>query len=207
MKILTIADIESKSLWDYFDPSKVEGVDLILSAGDLNPNYLSFLATFCKAPILYVHGNHDECYDTTPPEGCTCIDDSIYEFQGVRIMGLGGSNRYKPGRYMYNELQMKARALRLSHKAHFKGVDIILAHSPIAGFHDMEDLPHQGFETLGKLCEKYHPDLLIHGHVHMNYGRFPREDDYKGTRVINAYEKYIFDYEPTRNNNKNTDRE
>ena len=46
MRILVIADIESKALWDYFDKSLLENVDLIVSCGDLNPKYLSFLATF-----------------------------------------------------------------------------------------------------------------------------------------------------------------
>ena len=46
MRILAIADEESKYLWDYFQKEKLEGIDLILSSGDLNPNYLSFLATF-----------------------------------------------------------------------------------------------------------------------------------------------------------------
>ena len=46
MKILAIADEESKYLWDFFEKEKLEGIDLILSSGDLNPKYLSFLATF-----------------------------------------------------------------------------------------------------------------------------------------------------------------
>ena len=77
MRIMVIADEESKYLWDFFDKSKLEGVDLIISCGDLNPNYLSFLTTFAAAPVLYVHGNHDEKYDRIPPEGCICIDDKI----------------------------------------------------------------------------------------------------------------------------------
>ena len=44
MKILVLADVESKYLWDYFEKEKLEGIDLILSAGDLKPQYLSFLA-------------------------------------------------------------------------------------------------------------------------------------------------------------------
>lgn len=32
MKILILADVESKYLWDYFDKEKLEGIDLILSA-------------------------------------------------------------------------------------------------------------------------------------------------------------------------------
>ena len=97
MKILVLADEECKSLWDYFDRSKLEGIDLILSCGDLSPHYLSFIATFTSAPVLYVHGNHDGCYETSPPEGCLCIENQIYVHKGVRILGLGGSMRYKDG--------------------------------------------------------------------------------------------------------------
>ena len=59
MKILVIADEECASLWDFFDKSKVEGIDLIISCGDLDPRYLSFLVTMTTVPVLYVHGNHD----------------------------------------------------------------------------------------------------------------------------------------------------
>ena len=37
LKILVISDEESVSLWDYFDKSKLEGIDLIISCGDLAP--------------------------------------------------------------------------------------------------------------------------------------------------------------------------
>ena len=37
MKILALADQESKALWDYFDKSKLKGIDLIISCGDLAP--------------------------------------------------------------------------------------------------------------------------------------------------------------------------
>ena len=88
MKILAISDVESKYLWDYFQPEKLEGVDLILSCGDLKASYLTLLATFTHAPLLYVHGNHDTDYQRRPPEGCTCIEDTVYEVNGVRIAGL-----------------------------------------------------------------------------------------------------------------------
>ena len=77
MNILLLADEPSKSLWDFYDETKLKGVDLILSAGDLPPAYLSFLVTFSNCPLLYVHGNHDDIYDVKPPEGCICIDDQI----------------------------------------------------------------------------------------------------------------------------------
>ena len=94
MKIMALADKPDKMLWDHLDKRLLEGVDLILSCGDLPAEYLSFLTCFTHAPVLYVHGNHDERYAEKPPEGCVCIEDQIYKFGGVRILGLGGSMRY-----------------------------------------------------------------------------------------------------------------
>ena len=96
MKILALSDHECPWLWDYLDRRRLEGIDLILSCGDLDPRYLSFVVTFAHAPVLYVHGNHDDRYATIPPEGCICVEDKLYTYQGVRILGLGGCMRYKP---------------------------------------------------------------------------------------------------------------
>ena len=65
MKILAIADEECASLWDFFDKSKIKDIDLIISCGDLDPRYLSFLVTMTTVPVLYVHGNHDGKYEYT----------------------------------------------------------------------------------------------------------------------------------------------
>ena len=89
MRILVIGDEESKYLWDFFDKSKVEGIDLIISCGDLDPRYLSFLVTLCAVPVLYVHGNHDGKYEKIQPEGCTCIEDQMFVYEGIRILGAG----------------------------------------------------------------------------------------------------------------------
>ncbi len=192
MRILALADIESRYLWDFFEKTKLDGYDLILSAGDLAPQYLEFLATYAKVPILYIHGNHDGCYKDTPPGGCISIDDDIYVYHGLRIMGLGGSMCYNFSGYQYTEAQMKRRLLRLKPKLwRYKGVDILLTHSPARGLNDGDDLPHTGFDCFNTILDKYEPKLFIHGHVHMSYGRqFKREDTYKNTRIINAFERY-----------------
>lgn len=197
MKILAIADEESPYLWDFFEKEKLEGIDLIISCGDLEPTYLSFLATFSNVPVLYVHGNHDEKYGRIPPEGCICIEDSIYVHKGVRIMGLGGSMRYRPGAYQYTELEMKGRLLRMWPKIfRKKGIDILVTHAPAFGMNDGVDLPHRGFQTFKEIIDKYHPKFYLHGHVHLNYGRkHKRYDKYKDTKIINAFERYVFEYE------------
>ena len=197
MRILVIADEESSYLWDHFDKSKLEGVDLIISCGDLHPHYLSFLATFTSAPVVYVHGNHDAKYEQVPPEGCTCIDDTIFTYNGIRILGLGGSMRYRPGPHQYTEKEMRKRVKKLRFKLFFhRGFDILVTHAPAYQLNDGRDLPHQGFKTFIDLIEKYHPKYFLHGHVHMSYGRdHKRFDIYQNTQVNNGYERFIFEFE------------
>lgn len=192
MKILFLADEESVGYWDYFRREEFDGIDLIVSCGDLKGEYLSFLTTMTTIPVLYVHGNHDK-YDKNPPEGCICIEDDIYEFEGVRILGLGGCQRYNRGNNQYTEKEMRKRVARLWWKLFTKkGFDILVSHAPAFGVNDGEDLCHQGFEVFGRLIEKYEPKYFVHGHVHMNYGRqFPREDRVGNTIVINAYNHYL----------------
>lgn len=197
MKILAIADEESAYLWDYFEKSKLEGIDLIISCGDLKPQYLSFLATFTSAPVIYVHGNHDEKYKHTPPEGCICIEDQIYVYKGVRILGLGGSMEYTSGDHQYTEAAMRKRVRKLRWQLfRKKGFDILVTHAPAFGLNDGEDLPHRGFQVFHTLIEKYNPKYFLHGHVHMRYGRkHVRFDTCENTKVINAFERCVFEYE------------
>ena len=196
MKILVISDEESKYYWDYFSKDKFEDIDLIISCGDLAPQYLQFLVTMTNLPVLYVHGNHDTCYKKTPPEGCICIDDTIYVHNGIRIMGLGGSMEYSGGDYQFTESRMRSRYKKLFLKLlKYKGIDILVTHSPSYKINDGNDLPHTGFQVFKDIIEKYNPKYHIHGHVHKAYGKdFKRVDFYKNTTIINACERYIFEY-------------
>lgn len=196
MKILVLADIESKYLWDYFEKEKLAGIDLILSCGDLKPQYLSFLASFTKAPILYVRGNHDDCYEQTPPDGCICIEDKIYVYEGIRIMGLGGSIKYNNGKNQYTQQQMNNRLKHMWLQLKIKrGVDILVTHAPAAGINDGDDYVHKGFNAFVEVLDTYKPRYFVHGHVHKNYTtNFHRESVYGDTTVINGYERHIIEY-------------
>ena len=195
MKILTISDEECPALWDFYTPGRLDGYDLIISCGDLKAKYLSFLVTMAKCPVLYVHGNHDISYEFEPPEGCDCIDGHIVTYNGVRILGLGGCRKYHPGLHQYTDRQMRLRIAKLRFKLwQMKGVDIVVTHAAPEGLGDDEDRAHWGFPALRELLDKYKPAYLVHGHVHMSYGhKIPREIDYNGTKVINAYERYTIE--------------
>ena len=197
MKIMVMADDESKYIWEHYQPGMFKGIDLIISAGDLKPEYLSFVETFSNVPLLYVHGNHDERYDVMPPEGCECIEDQIVTYNGVRILGLGGSMRYREGTHQYREKDMQRRISRLKLRLKLSGgFDILVTHAPMAGFHDGDDLCHRGFEAFRRLLEQYQPKYYVHGHVHMNYGlKTPRLSLFGETTVINAYRTFTFEYD------------
>ena len=195
MKILLVSDKESPYYWDYYQPGRLDGIDLIISCGDLKANYLSFLVTMGRARVLYVHGNHDRTYEMRPPEGCDCIEDKLVTVNGLRILGLGGSIQYSGGPHQYTEQQMAWRIRRLWFQLRRAGgVDIVLTHSPAQDYGDGEDYAHRGFACLLNLIDRYQPKYLIHGHVHANYGfRTPRLLKRGETTIINAYERYILE--------------
>ena len=196
MKILLVSDEEDRFLWDYYTPGRLKGIDLILSAGDLDAEYLSFLVTMANRPLLYVHGNHDGGYAQRPPEGCQCIDGKLVTMGGLRILGLGGSALYNGGPHQYTERQMRWRIHRLRLKlALTGGVDIVLTHAPVRGFGDEDNMTHRGFEAFLPLLDQYQPRYLVHGHIHQRYGaNRPRCYQYSETTIVNATGRYILEF-------------
>ena len=202
MKILLVSDEEDKYLWDFYKPGRLKGIDLILSAGDLKAEYLSFLVTMANRPLLYVPGNHDGSYAQRPPEGCQCVDGKLVTVCGLRILGLGGSALYNGGPHQYTETQMRRRIHRLRLKlALTGGVDIVLTHAPVRGFGDEDNVTHRGFEAFLPLLDQYQPRYLVHGHIHQRYGaNRPRCYQYNETTIVNATGRYILEIPDKPNN-------
>ena len=195
MKILALSDVECKAFYDFYVPGRLDEYDLIISCGDLKPQYLSFIVTMTRVPLLYVHGNHDERYEKLPPEGCDCIEDKLIVYKGLRILGLGGCRQYRPGAHQYTEAEMRWRIFKLKWKIwRHKGVDIVVTHAPPKGIGDGDDFAHRGFQAFVDLLDKYHPKYLFHGHVHLRYGEDrTRVREYNGTQVMNASEYYVLE--------------
>ena len=195
VRILTVSDEESSFYYDHYVPGRLEGFDLILSCGDLRREYLEFLGTLARCPVVYVRGNHDDRLEKHPPEGCLCAEDRIVVCGGLRILGLGGSLRYRSGGNMYTEEQMRRRIARLRLQLwRHRGFDILLTHAPARHIHDLESLPHRGFQCFVDLLDRYSPTYFIHGHVHLNYGAgLPRRTQRGNTAIINAYRHYILE--------------
>jgi Icc-related predicted phosphoesterase len=185
VRLLAVADEVSDALWgralNDLRP------DLIIACGDLPFEYLENLVSRTDRPLLYVPGNHDPDLrpdgwrmagplDTPPgPAGCISVDGRVDEASGLRIAGLGGSIRYRPGPNQYSQRQMSLRALRLEIAVRLSGrpVDILVTHSPPAGYGDSDDAPHRGFVALERLVRRLSPRYLIHGHVNQYGPRGP----------------------------------
>ena len=224
MRILLVSDREEHRLWGAWSPEvakEMEEVDVILSAGDLSPYYLEFLVTMVNVPLYYVRGNHDTQYDVHPPEGCINVDEAVFEFDGVRIAGLGGSMKYKNSKDMYTEREMRGkvrslkkairkkafrdRLFRLTHReiesaqpdsGRAGQIDILLTHAPCRGYGDMEDIAHRGFECFNQLLDELQPAYHCYGHIHMEYGYGTARriiEHPSGTTLINGCGMYIFD--------------
>ena len=65
------------------------------------------------------------------------------------------------------------------------------------GYGDLTDLPHRGFTSFATLLDRYHPQYMLHGHIHLTYGAgMEREHAYGTTRIVNCFERVYLDAEP-----------
>jgi hypothetical protein len=62
LKILCVADTVETCLYNEFDAQRFGAVDLVLSCGDLPPEYLSFLVSATGGPVYYVRGVETKNY-------------------------------------------------------------------------------------------------------------------------------------------------
>jgi Icc-related predicted phosphoesterase len=184
------------------------GVDLVIAAGDLSFEYLGALIDFVDRPGVFVPGNHDPSLSRFSKHfswslragmpkagpgsaGFVNADGRVVDIGGLRVAGLGGCLRYRPGPNQWSELEQARRGRRLVRSARRlrtrdgRDVDILLTHAPPRHCGDREDQPHRGFECLHDVVAALQPRLLVHGHIHP-YGQ-PVPDRLLGeTTVVNV---------------------
>jgi Icc-related predicted phosphoesterase len=179
IKILSVSDVVEPRLEVPSGTRQFEGIDLIISCGDLPPEYLSFLIDSMKAPLYYVGGNHDIRYKAKPPTGGLNLHGRLIPFEGINIVGLEGSHWYNGGPYQYTEVQMRSIIRRLGPKLWWRGgIDVVVTHAPPRHIHDAED------------------PYFIHGHIHRTFDRPDDRITVVGkTKVVNTYGYNILEIE------------
>jgi uncharacterized protein len=222
VRILAVADAEHPSLYDFFDRERWRGVELVLGCGDLDGDYLDFLATSLGVPLFYVRGNHDRnLWKNDKPAGDD-IGFRVVTYKGVRLAGFEGCAWYGGRGIEYTEWQMRWRVWNLIPRLMLhRGVDLIVSHAPPslrpeevevlespsllldtsaqatgkASTPEMElgDRAHRGFTSYTDLLSLFPPRVWLHGHVHLNYGRLPRVRRFRQTIIANAYGYLLLD--------------
>lgn len=204
MRILAVSDVEDEAVTSSVD-AKAGTIDLVIACGDLDYEYLDYVATALGAPLRAVHGNHD-----APPEKSDDRDLAVWwrgidlhgrvrSVDGVIFAGLEGSPRYSDGPYQSDESDVwlaivrMAPTLLLNRLRHGRFLDVLVTHAPPLGIHDKTDRAHRGFRAVRTFLRWFHPRYHLHGHTHVYDRRTPTTTQFGRTTVMNAYGARILD--------------
>ena len=208
MRILAIADAVSPLVYSERFPNNLPPFDLVLSAGDMPGHVLEFIATKLRTPPVYVIGNHGNAWMRASddpdvvrlPGGCVNAHRRVVRVQGVRVAGVEGSARYRPGPHQYSAFAMHRHVLALTPQllvGRWRGqpsAEVLLTHAPPVGPHEGADYPHRGVAAFNAFHRRWRPLLHVHGHVHLSGVNAPRcYVSPEGVLVVNAFEFTIID--------------
>ena len=169
IRILAISDEPDPSLDSAATREGLGEIDLVIGAGDLQPEYLSFIGDAFGAPVRYVRGNHDvgSAWAHTerkllpePMPDATPVDEG-----GLRIIGFSGSPTYSGRGLEIGGGQMWGKViLAWLRNARARPV-LVVSHAPPRDVNDDTDRAHRGFPAFRWLTGRLEPPLWLHGHT------------------------------------------
>jgi len=153
--------------------------DACLLLGDISGNHLDMILKYVPIEKIYgILGNHDE-YGLLESRNISNIHSKVINVNGVRILGFGGSSRYKTGNIPMYSQEESIKILRKCDIA-----DILVSHdSPYQLYSKANDKAHCGLKGITKYLKKNKVYLNIHGHHHIN----TKLTLSNGTNVIGVY--------------------
>ena len=169
IRILAISDEPDPSLDSAGTREAVGHVDFIIGAGDLQPEYLMFVADAFAAPLHFVRGNHDvgaawgHSERRHLPEPMR--DGRLVEEAGIRLLGFSGSPRYNERGMQVSSLGMWFAALRAWLRTRRTRPLLVVTHAPPRDVNDDDDLAHRGFPAFRWLAHRLAAPLWLHGHT------------------------------------------
>ena len=173
IRFLAASDSQEPSLEHAVNRESLGALDGILGCGDLDPDWLTFLADAFNVPLVYVRGNHDRGgeWEERPLRVPAWLEAGrVDRLAGIPIVGLGwpgvheAGNRRRPWLAWRQAFAISARALR-SRLARRNEPFVVISHVPPAGVGDAPDLYHHGFGAYRWLLGVLRPPVWIHGHT------------------------------------------
>lgn len=138
-----------------------------------------------KSKIYGIKGNHD--YDYLSSYNIPNINGNIIEINGVKILGMEGSFKYKPVDFPSFTQEESIDFFNSKPK-----VDILVTHDKKFDYEKLKDPAHQGLIGITNYIFKNKIPIHIHGHIHEPYIK----------KMINGTNEYsIFEYEIIKINN------
>lgn len=169
IRVLAISDEPDPALDQAGTRDGLGHIDLVIGAGDLEPDYLGFVTDAFHAPLRYVRGNHDvgHAWEKTErlllPEPIQ--DGRVVEEAGIRILGFSGSPRYNERGMQVSSLGMWAKVLTAWPRAQRARPLLVVTHAPPRDVNDDDDHAHRGFPAFRWLADRLEPPLWLHGHT------------------------------------------
>ncbi|MBE5806645.1 MAG: hypothetical protein E7313_08100 [Clostridiales bacterium] len=154
--------------------------DICIMLGDHYNRDIDIILRYVdKSKIYGIKGNHD--YDYLSDYDIPNINGNIIEINGVKILGMEGSFKYKPVDFPSFTQEESITFLEGKSK-----VDILVTHDKKFDYEKLKDPAHQGLIGITNYIFKNKIPIHIHGHIHEPYTK----------KMINGTTEYsIFGYE------------
>ena len=154
--------------------------DICIMLGDHYNRDIDIILRYVdKSKIYGIKGNHD--FDYLSDYSIPNINGQIIEINGVKILGMEGSFKYKPVDFPSFTQEDSITFLEDKTK-----VDILVTHDKKFDYEKLKDPAHQGLIGITNYIFKNNISVHIHGHIHEPYMK----------KMINGTTEYsVFGYE------------
>ncbi|HYI21470.1 MAG TPA: metallophosphoesterase [Candidatus Limnocylindrales bacterium] len=188
LRLLGVSDMVEPAFDYESNRTALEPLDAILGCGDLEPDYLGFLADAFHVPLLYVRGNHDRGsnWEALKVDLPRRIDGRVEVIGGIPIAGMSWPGDLR-GQARRDGSAAWQQAFGLFARTRVRRTPtILLSHVPPRGLGDTpEDHYHRGFSAYHWLCRRINPVLWLHGHTSLA-ARHDWRVDWGSTTLINV---------------------
>jgi uncharacterized protein len=174
VRLLAVSDERERAFDFERNREQIGRVDAVLGCGDLEPEYLAFLADAFCVPLLYVRGNHDRGvnWQETGEVLPGAFAGKLERIGDLSLVGLSWPGKDEALPVIRDENAAWAQALKIAARPPRQKPLIVLSHVPPRGFGDTpEDDFHRGFAAYEWLVKRLKPTLWLHGHTSMAAAR------------------------------------
>jgi len=162
IRFLAVSDEPDRTLEHEVNRRNIGHLDAILSCGDLEPDWLSFLGDAFSVPLVRVLGNHDRDHPDLEQVVPHPLRASVTSRFPVPLVGLSWAGE-APVR---GDRSAWAQALRITCARLLRpGAVLVASHVPPTGAGDGPDPYHRGYDAYRWLVNRLRPPLWLHGHT------------------------------------------